>query len=191
VTRATEPEDKLVLKGSWEVNKNNEISYTYSTRSLKSGRRRDCSFTLKGFWDIAAEKRIFYVLSRRPDSRLAFRVSMGRPTKRGLQYRIGAGACPQAKTIILFGHWKLDRRLGLVFEMSGINGRFRRVVFGSYFRFDNRYNLDFALKDGKGRDRGVRVKLSRKMLKSNGELFVSADLSRGRRQLMAGVAFRF
>jgi len=190
VTRKKASYDELVLQGRWHINNRNQVIYRRVAAKLATKRRKSESLTFKGYWDITAGHRLSYILSRTADSRFDFRAGIGKPVKRGLRYEIGAEYSSTSKTLTLLGKWKVDERFGLVFEMP-CGGRSRRIRFGSSFRLDDKNNLQFSLTDGRGGDLGIDAKLSRKILKGDGEIFLRGRLSEGRRQMVAGLAMRF
>jgi len=62
------------------------------------------------------------VLNKEINSCFDFQVSLGKPIKRGLQYEIGVGVKPAKKKFTLFGFWKINQKLGLLFEMPSQKG---------------------------------------------------------------------
>lgn len=207
IEREKGPSDRLTFQGAWEINKQNELIYTYEkswlakekkvtngSTSLTIGpesSRRANTITLKGYWDIAEKHRIIYVLNKELKSEFDFRVSVGLPAKRGLAYELGIGAIPRKKTITLFGSWKLSPRLGLLFEMPAADGKINSVVLEALCKLDKNYNLDIRLENKRGEDLGINLKLSRKILKDQGEAFIRALSLRKEFSLVAGAGFRW
>lgn len=183
--------DELTFTGAWEVNPQNQIIYTYTKTSLKTKEKLYRTITFKGFWDITAKYRILYVLNKEINSCFDFKVSLGKPAKRGLQYEIGIGATPKKKTITLFGAWKINEKLGLLFEMPYAEGKVHRIVFGATGKLDRGYNLDLRLKNARHQDLGIDVKLSKTILKDQGQAFLEALKENKEISLVAGFGLRW
>ena len=180
--------DRITLQGSWEVNQQNELIYTYE----KSARGKETkTITLKGYWDITEKHRIKYVLNKEIESEFDFKVSVGKPVGRGLEYEIGVGASPSKKTITLFGSWKVNKKMGLLFEMPYAEGKINSVIFGAWGKLDKNLNLEMRLENKIGEDLGIDVKLSRRILEGQGEAFIRALRSQKEVSIMAGVRFRW
>ncbi len=183
--------DNLTLKGAWEINKQNRVIYTYTKSYLKTKEKTTETITFQGFWNITEKRRVKYSLNKAMNSRFDFKVSLGKPVSRGLQYEIGIGSVPAKKTLTLFGKWKVNKKLGLLFEMPYAEGEIRSIVFGGTAKLSKNYRLDFKLKNKWGQDLGINVKLSRKILKDQGEAFLRALSSRKEISVIAGVGFRW
>ncbi len=181
----------LVFQGGWQVGGNNEIVYTYAKRRLKRGDKIEHSITLKGYWDISNKHRIIYVLDKKTGSVLEFRVSFAKPLARGLKYEIGIGAKPGRRELTIFGSWRVDERLGLVFEMPCEEGRVRAVVFGADIKLGRGALLQARLRNEMGKDLGVDLKLSKKLFGNNGEAYIEALKSGRDVSIVAGAGFRW
>jgi len=180
--------DRITLQGAWEVNQQNELIYTYE----KSARGKETkTITLKGYWDITERYRIKYVLNKEIESEFDFKVSVGKPVGRGLEYEIGVGASPSKKTITLFGNWKVNKKMGLLFEMPYAEGKINSVIFGAWGKLDKNLNLEMRLENKIGEDLGIDVKLSRRILEGQGEAFIRALRSQKEVSIVAGVGFRW
>ncbi|MDD4955834.1 MAG: hypothetical protein PHP17_07360 [Candidatus Omnitrophica bacterium] len=173
---------KLTLRGAWEINKQNEIIYTYDKSS---------TITLKGCWDITEKHRIKYILNKEIKSEFDFKVSVGKKAVRGLQYEIGIGAATGKKTITLFGQWNINPRIGLLFEMPCEEGKVNRLIFGARGKLDKNLNIEMRLENKSGEDLGIDVKLSRSILEGKGEAFIRALKSRKEVSIAAGIGFRW
>ena len=180
--------DRITLQGAWEVNQQNELIYTYE----KSARGKETkTITLKGYCDITERYRIKYVLNKEIESEFDFKVSVGKPVGRGLEYEIGVGASPSKKTITLFGNWKVNKKMGLLFEMPYAEGKINSVIFGAWGKLDKNLNLEMRLENKIGEDLGIDVKLSRRILEGQGEAFIRALRSQKEVSIVAGVGFRW
>ena len=183
--------DKLTMVGKWDIGKQNQIIYTYVTVQTKKKRKITNTIMLKGYWDITEKYRILYVLNKQINSQFDFKVSLGKPLKRGLEYEIGIGSTPSKKKITLFGAWKINKKLGVIFEMPYKKGKLKSVVFGASCKFGDGYNVDFRLKNKLGKDLGIDIKFSKKILKDQGEIFLRGITSGKEKQIVLGAGWRW
>lgn len=179
--------DKITLEGAWEVNKENAIVYRYE----KSSQGTTKTITLNGYWEIAGKNRIRYVLNKSAKSEFDFKVSVGKPAARGLEYEIGIGASPRQKTVTLFGSWKVSKNSGVSFEMPCAQGKIRGVILGGWVKLDNNNKLELKLQSEAGEELGIDVKLSRDILDGQGEAFIHALRSGKEVFITAGAGFRW
>ncbi len=191
--------DKITLFGAWEVNEQNEIAYTYEKSACGErsrttrGKEQNLTktITFKGYWDIAEKYRIIYVLNKEIKSEFDFRVSVGKPAERGLEYEIGIDAGRLSKIITLFGTWKISQDLGLLFEMPCEEGKVNRVILGAWGKLDKNFTLEMRLENRVGEDLGIDIKLSREILEGQGEAFIRALSSQKEVSIAAGIGFRW
>ncbi|MCK9615633.1 MAG: hypothetical protein M0R48_09025 [Candidatus Omnitrophica bacterium] len=191
VEKESGPADRITLQGGWEVNNQNQIIYTYEKKGRGKRERITQAITFKGHWDIIGKNRLIYVLNKEINSGFDFQVSVGKPAERGLQYELGVGAAPSKKTITLFGNWKVDKNLGLLFEMPCAEGQIRSIVLGGWAKMDKNSRLEVRLENKLGEDLGIDVKLSRNILEGQGEAFIQALGSRKEVSIVAGLGFRW
>jgi len=191
VQKETGISDKITLTGAWEVNKQNEIIYTYEKFTAGKKEKITKAVTLKGYWEIAGKHRIIYVLNKEIESKFDFKVSVGKPAARGLEYEIGVGAAPSKKTITLFGSWKVNKKVGLLFEMPYEEGKIRSVILGGWAKLDENHKLEVRLQNKTGEDLGIDIKLSRRILDGQGEAFIRALKSQKEVSIVAGIGFRW
>lgn len=183
--------DCLTFTSSWEINKRNELIYSYTKSYLKKKEKISRSITFKGYWDIREKLRLSYVLSKELDSGFEFQVSAGKPAPRGMEYSLGIGVAPQNKRIKLIGSWKVNPRLGLIFEMPYEEGRIRALVFGADCRLAQGTDLEFKLRNNLNKDLGVSLRLSKSVLGDSGKAFVEAVKERGNLSIFAGIGIRW
>lgn len=100
--------DPLILQGTWEVNKRNEIVYKHPENSI----------TLRGYWRIAGKNKITYVLNKRLGSYLDFTAGFERAESDSLRYGIGVGRGKRKRVVSLWGRWKMAKGAGLFFEVK-------------------------------------------------------------------------
>ncbi len=180
VTRENGAVDNLTLQGWWQINDNNQIIYT-------------CANTLifKGYWDITEKHRISYVLNKQINSVFDFQIGMLKLAEKGIEYKINIGAVPVSKKFFLTGEWKINERLGLLLEMPYKDKKVRNITFGAGFRLSKRDMLDIKLKTSQGQNLDIGLRLSRNILKDQGQAFMQA-LKEGKEvSLLAGIGFRW
>ena len=181
------------LGGEDNMSSQGTIDYRPCLPAGRRGKRENLTKTIafKGYWDIAEKHRIMYVLNKEIKSGFDFKVSVGKPAGRRLDYEIGIGATPSKKTITLFGEWKVNPKMGLLFEMPFEEGKINRVIFGAWGKLDKNLNLEMRLENKIGEDLGIDVKLSRRILEGQGEAFIRALRSQKEVSIVAGVGFRW
>lgn len=181
----------LTFKGGWIINKDNQVVYIYEKAHLKTKTKETRTVTFKGHWDITQKHRVLYILNKKINSQFDFEVGLGKPLARGLEYKIGIGAVPSKERITLFGQWKVNEKLGVVFEMPYERGELKRVVFGASCKLGKSGNLEFKLKNERGKDLGIDVKLSKKILKDQGDIFLRGSASKGEKQISIGAGWKW
>ena len=191
VQKETGITDKITLTGAWEVNKQNEIIYTYEKSTARKKERISKTITLRGYWDITEKYRILYVLNKKINSTFDFEVGFIRPTKSGMEYQIKIGVVPAAKILTLSGKWKVSKKLGLLLEIPYEGREVQGIVFGASCKLSEKDMLELKLKNISGEDLGASLRLSRKILKDQGEAFVEAVREGKEVSLLAGIGFRW
>ena len=58
------PQNSLLLQGSWDINKKNELLCRYEKTRMITKTKVEKTFRLKGYWEIKNDRRITYVLSK-------------------------------------------------------------------------------------------------------------------------------
>jgi hypothetical protein len=109
--------DKLTFQGKWEIDKHNEI--VYASRGGKN------VLSFKGHWAVTAKDRLSYVLNKDLGSRFDFKVSYEKAAKDSLRVGVTVGVGEKKRSIALSGRWRLDRDLGLFFEIGYSGGSVR------------------------------------------------------------------
>ena len=189
--KETGPADVLTLQGTWCVNKQNEIVYSYARTSSASKEKAENNLVLRGRWDITKKNRITYALDHDIGSELNFKVAFQRAEKNFIKYSIGAGYAAKAKTISLSGAWRWDKNLGLVFEVEYENGRAGEIVFGADARWNGGYSAELKLKNKRNDPLGIEVVLSKQLFKDQGEAFLKTAASREGFSIVAGAGIRW
>lgn len=170
-------EDKLKFTGSWQINKNQEIIYSYERQDLIRKRKTTEEITFKGYWQISSRDRLTYILDLKNGSFFEFKVQLESPNligKKGeIRYRIGIGVKELAREriISLFGAWKLSRTKSISFEMDYGEGGTRAIVFGASVFLNRDNEFVFELKNMAGKDLGFTVQFNRRFFKGNALVF--------------------
>jgi hypothetical protein len=179
VQKGTSRYDNLTLGGSWQVNENNTLDFSYKTTSLKRKTKIERVITFNGFWQISENCRIVYILDAQNHSYFSFKAHLERPNifaKKGeIRYRVGIGVKTQIfqmRTITLYGAWKLSRKLGISFEMDYGQGKVKEIFFTATWRFSEEENIEFHLKNTQGKNLGLAVIFSRSFLNKNARWFL-------------------
>jgi hypothetical protein len=183
--------NKLTLKSTFQINKQNQLIYNYTKEKLKTKTKTKRTITFKGFWDITKKDRLLYVLNKNINSFFEFKVSLGKPTPRGLQYEIGIGAVPKKEILTIFGKWKINQKLGVIFELISRDTKPHSILLGAYVKTGEKGRLEFSLKAKKGRNLGINLHFSKKILKNQGELFLKSSLSKKEKKILLGAGFRW
>ena len=181
----------LTLEGSWQVNDNNEIIYAHTEAILKTKEKVTDTLTFKGHWDITEKNRISYILNKEINSQFDFEVGFIRAVKSGIEYKISIGGARAAKTVALSGKWKLNKKLGLLFEIPYESGEIQGIIFGAACKLSERDELEFKLKNRLGKDLDTSLRLSRKILKDQGDAYIKALREGEEVSLLAGIGFRW
>jgi len=150
VKKAFDQYDTFTFQGAWEVNKNHEVVYTFTTKQVLEGsgkkRRRvtkvEQELVFKGEWDPSEENQLTYLIGA--DSSSAFRIrgtfeSASLLAKEGairyragIEYKTARGARKKlTQTITLFGEWKLSKDLALTFAIEYADGRRSEMRVGA------------------------------------------------------------
>ena len=167
--------DVITLEGSWQINKNQQVTYNYEKTSLKTKTRISRVLTFEGFWEINSDNRLAYILSQSTKSYFDFRVQLESPNlypKEGLiKYRIGIGLKKdkpsQMKTVSLYGSWKFSRKAGLTFQMDHGKGGFADIEFGANIYLNKKDEIIFFLTDKKKETLGLNITFTHNFLKNS------------------------
>jgi hypothetical protein len=192
--------DTLTLQGDWQINKNQQIVYTYEKIELKTRIRTSHAFIFEGFWQITDKDRLTYILARSSDSRFDFRVQLESPNlypREGvIKYRIGIGLkekeVSHQKIISLYGAWKFSRKAGLAFQMEYGNAKIQDIEFRTEINLSKKDEIVFALTDKRNKPLGISVTFTHRFLKKlDAETFVRLKKVREESGIEAGVRIPF
>ena len=154
--------DILVLTGIWKIDKNYRIIYQYEKARLIRKRKKIHTLTFKGYWEINDKSRISYVIDKKAGSAFKFRTSLAVFAKKHIRFELGVGLSKK-RTITFAGTWKIGKN-----------------------------TASFRLRKEIGqKDVPLRFKLSRKIAKSAGEMFLSARKSKRESSVFVGAGYKW
>lgn len=179
--------DTLTFEGKWELNKNQGIVYQYQKTQLKRKLKEIHTLIFKGYWEIKEKARLSYIIDRNNNSVFNFRAKLAIFKDRYIKYELGMGLSP----IILFGKWKIKKNKGLLFEIEYGDKKMTAITFGAEAKLTDRDTISFELKNDLNKDIGVQLKLSRRMLKGDGEAFLRLLKSKRESAVLVGAGKRW
>ena len=187
--------DILTLSGIWKINKNHQIIYQYEKAQLIRKLKKIHTLTFKGYWDIRDKTRISYIIDRNTKSVFNFRTGLGLFRDDYIKYEVGIGLSQRAKLvkqrITLFGKWKIKKNTGLIFEVEYEDRKVHAIVFGAEARLTDKDTVLFRLRNDLNKDISASLKLSHKILKGEGEVFIRGLKSKRESAIFAGSARRW
>lgn len=159
-------DDLLRLEAAWEVGNQNELIYRYTKRPLDDGSKGDRELSFRGIWELSEADRLTYRLDLEGKSAFRFRgtvESQSLLAKEGaIRYQIGMEAAgrkrPTARTVTLFGKWKVNHDLSLDFELTRQEGKAQRLRFGTTHRLSGDNEISFFLEDERGKPLGLEIR---------------------------------
>jgi hypothetical protein len=184
--------DILILNGIWEVNKNHRIIYQYKKAHLIRKTKKTHTLAFKGYWDIEDKARISYIIDRNTNSIFNFKTSLGLFKGNYIKYELGIGLSkrpkPIKRTITLYGTWKIKKNIGLIFEVKYENQKPRAIVFGAEANLTPKNTVSFRLRNDINKDMSANLKISRKILKGDGQAYIRALKSKRESAIFAGAS---
>jgi len=188
--------DTLTFHGAWTVNRNYEIIYKYEKRDLIRKVKKIHELIFKGYWDISEKMRIAYILEKRSDSIFNFKAEFGEFRENYIKYKLGIGAIfggkKEAREIIFYGSWRIDKRLGLMFESESIDKKLGSLTFGAEAKLTENDTIIFQIKDDRSnKDLGVELELSHKLIKGDGTAFIRLLKSQKESAIFIGAGFNW
>jgi len=168
----------LKLSGSCRADKNNRLTF-----NAERERGRDDILTISGIWELNKKAELIYKYrDKKKTHTLIFRGRWNITDKLRLSYELERG-----QHITISGRWRIDKRKGLLYEVKYKRGRFHAIAFGGIMKLGRKDMLEIRLKDTRGRDLGLNLKLSRKFIRGCGETFIRALVSGKELSISAGV----
>jgi len=187
--------DILTFQGAWEINKQHQIIYKYKKALLTQKKTKTHILIFKGFWDIKDKARLYYIIDKRSDSIFAFNVGAGIFKGKYIKYKVRIGAIdkgnPRIRIITLCGAWKIKKGIGLTFEIEYENKKIHAIGFRADAKLTPKDKITFKLKNERNKEIGGKLKLARKILKGDGEAFLSFLKSKNETAVIAGAGFRW
>ncbi len=191
-TTAKGPPEIYTFRGTWKVNKNQQIEYT-----SKDGAD---VLNFKGYWQLPSQDRLVYILEGSANSRFDFKVQLESstlyPAKGQIRYRIGIGTrktrlTGQGQAIVLYGEWKFGRNLGVIFQMDYGGGKLILVEFGATVIF-GRNKFILALKNDRNEPLGITLTITHRFLKAvDGQAFIRLKSRQNEQTIEAGLSIPF
>lgn len=195
VERQSDKNDVLTFKGSWTLNKNYELIYSYRRKSLKRKQFVVETLTFKGFWTISERNKLTYLMEGSSGTNFRFRGAFQTPSilaKKGeIRYQLGletAGEKGRCRTLVFFGKWKLSNQLELEFELECEDGKKRALKFGAEFQLTDSLSVTAQLKTQCGDALGVEVILNKEFFQGKAQGFVRLRKSLEESAVEAGIA---
>ncbi|MCQ9206377.1 MAG: hypothetical protein NG740_00625 [Omnitrophica bacterium] len=182
--------DILTFDGVWKVDKNYRVTYSYERAHLLRKSKKMHTIVLQGHWDIKDKSRLSYVLDRNTNSAFNFKTGLGFFSDNYIKYEVGIRLSerrrPVKRSITLYGVWKIRKNTGLTFEIKYGDKKIRAITFRANASFAKNGAVFLRLRNELGKDMGVSIKLSRKILKGEGEAFLKALRSKRESNFFVG-----
>lgn len=195
VNRERGKHDILIFNGVWKIDKNHRVIYQYQKARLIRKRKKLHTLTFRGHWDITDKTRISYVIDKETGSLFNFKATLDTFEHNYIKYRLGIGlshkAKPQRRLITLFGTWKIKKGMGLIFEVEYEKREVHAILFGAEARLTKKDMISLRLKNSKDEELGAELKLSRRLLKGDGEAFLRLLKSERELVITAGAGRRW
>ncbi|MBN3040237.1 MAG: hypothetical protein JW867_03845 [Candidatus Omnitrophica bacterium] len=190
--------DRLVFKGSWDVNKEQKIEYSYSKTKLKTKTKTLYRLTFNGYWDFSEANRLKFIISRDQSSYFDFKAFIGSkniyPKKGELKFRlgIGTGKSKKNKVVTFYGDWRLQDKKGLSFEVDLGSRGISSISFYFDIRAKTKDSIVLQLKDLENKPLAAVITYKRKMLrKKDLEYFLRLEKNPDHYRYDLGVTLRF
>ncbi len=192
--------DILTFQGAWQLNENQQVTYTYEKAALKRKTKDTYTLVFTGFWQITSANKLTYILSQGINSKFDFKAQIETPNiypKSGvIKYRIGMGVrepkAGDAKIISLYGTWKFSRKLGLTFDMEYAKGQINSISFGAEVNFDKKNQIVFNLTNSDKKQLGMSVIFTHRFLQQlDAEFFTRLKTSQKESGVDVGIRIPF
>lgn len=198
VERESGKKNVLTFTGSWKVGPSNEIIYTWRRTSGKRKTAVLNTLTFKGAWALSDDLQLTYTLQGADDETFrftgAFQTKSIFAKKGEIRYQLGAvaaGRRGRARTLTLFGKWKLSNKLALVFELEGEARKKSELRFGADYAMTEDTQISARLTGKQGEPLGVEVVFTREFWKGDAQAFVRLKKSLSESAVEAGVTLNW
>ena len=91
--------DILTFRGAWKINKQHQIIYQYEKAQLIRKRKKIHTLIFQGYWNIKEKARIYYVIDQKSNSVFAFKTSLGIFKDKYIKYELGIGVARKPEPI--------------------------------------------------------------------------------------------
>lgn len=189
--------DEIAFTASWQLNKNQQITYSYEKTDLSTKERRIHNLTFEGFWQINEANRLKYILSGSSKSAFDFRAQIESPNlypqEGKIKYRLGIGYgrhnTKDGNIITLYGDWKFSRKGTLGFEMDYGRLGLHSIEFNLEHRLSDRDAITLGLSNSRDDPLGIAITFTRRLFQSlNQEVYLK--LKGKAKEASAEVGFR-
>jgi hypothetical protein len=191
--------DTLRFQGSWQVSGSNELIYRYSRTYLKTRTKERNELIFRGYWELAKHK-IIYRIERADDSFLAFKASLASPridaSIGGIRYTVGLRYeeknvyRTRRQDVTIFGRWKVEKDLGVSFEMTYPGGKRREIAFEIEKLFAKGESVTLSLRNASGDPLGMELTL-KKVFRDDAELFLALSRYGEESRIIGGLNVKF
>ena len=116
---------------------------------------------------------------------------------RYIKYQIGIGIKGEqgvkgaVRTLIFNGLWRIKKDKGLTFEIKHKNGKVVTMVFGAEAKLFGKNKVLFRLRNEVNKDIRISLRLSRHLLRGDGEIFLRLLNSRNEVSMCAGAGWKW
>lgn len=187
--------DILTFNGSWNINEHHNVIYQYQKARLVRKQKELHTLAFEGYWDIKDKGRIYYVLDRRSDAGFSFKTGLGIFKENYIKYKvlidISGEAEPVTRTVTLYGQWKIEKGVGLIFEVVYENRKIQAITFGAEVRLTSKSKVSFKLRNEQDKNIGAELELSRRILKGDGLSFFRFLKTERETGVFIGAGFRW
>ena len=197
VGRSDGLEDRLILKGGWEMGTHNEIIYRYRKRAQSEKDAKEHTLVFDGSWDLTGTDRLTYRISGSDNSAFGFRASFQSPSLLArdgrIIYQVGidvTGSRARYRRISIFGTWKLHRDLSVSFEIPYTGGRIDPIRFEGTYSPTRRDRISVALRNNRHEPIGLTVTFTKDVLPDI-SFFLELRKDAEERSAIGGVRVRF
>jgi hypothetical protein len=140
--------DKLTLHNSWIIDKDHRITYSYIQSDKVSGVEVKHDLTLKGYWAVTSQHRLYYELDKTSGSGFDFMLGAAAFEKNKIKYKINLGTDNKRGTIELRGQWLITTDTKLSFELEYEKNNIKLVTFSGVRNISDTSSLSFKFKNG-------------------------------------------
>jgi len=196
LTHRKSRQDRLAFQSVWEINKQHQLIYRFSSEQLTRRRKKEHVLILRGNWKISKKAFIDYYLRGNQNRRLRFRAqfvghSHLNKDKAQLMFRVGVLVHGSTKrlfrSVVLTGQWTFYQKLTLGFEVEYEKGEVEEMKFKVRYRPTNKNEIILGLLNQKNRPLGIELILSKKILNKRADFFIRAKKQGKEKAVESGI----